>query len=228
MSFKLNKDTYIISDNHFYHKNILKYEPVRTELINNSKQNTQEKLMKQLWNETVSNEDEIICLGDIYFGGVKEFKKFSILGELSGQKHLLMGNHDNLTITRYNEMGFNVVGKEGLILSESILKDQKMLKEISKIKKQHNDIKKRLFYFIIQDFGDKRVMFTHFPIKSNSDYDNKYQPIVDVLYKIFELTNCDYNIHGHTHSKNIEDKRIINVSAEIIGLKPIKISKLLK
>jgi len=35
------------------------------------------------------------------------------------------------------------------------------------------------------------------------------------------------NIHGHMHSDSLDDKRYINVSAEIIGLKPILLDTLL-
>jgi calcineurin-like phosphoesterase family protein len=48
------------------------------------------------------------------------------------------------------------------------------------------------------------------------DYIMTHVPIHDSQFYRFEG-----NIHGHLHSKSLEDKRYINVSAEVIGLKPI-------
>jgi calcineurin-like phosphoesterase family protein len=48
------------------------------------------------------------------------------------------------------------------------------------------------------------------------DYILTHVPIHDSQFYRFKG-----NIHGHLHSNSLQDKRYINVSAEVIGLKPI-------
>ena len=79
---------FIISDTHFGHENIIKYcnRPF------SSVEEMDEKMIKN-WNETVSNNDVVLHLGD--FGlGKKEYIA-SIVKRLNGKKILIMGNHDN-------------------------------------------------------------------------------------------------------------------------------------
>jgi len=49
--------------------------------------------------------------------------------------------------------------------------------------------------------GNKRVIFSHFPIFDDNPYDKKYSIITTILEYIFKETQCNINIHGHTHSK---------------------------
>jgi calcineurin-like phosphoesterase family protein len=92
---------WIISDTHFNHKNILKYEnrPVdfNEVIINN-------------WNSRVASEDIVIHLGDVIFGYDKETNLPPILNRLNGKKVLARGNHD---IPRdwkwYMDKGFDFV-----------------------------------------------------------------------------------------------------------------------
>ena len=79
---------FIISDTHFNHANIIKY-------CNRPFKDTKEmdEMMIKNWNETVSNKDIVLHLGD--FGlGKKEYIA-SIVKRLNGKKILIMGNHDN-------------------------------------------------------------------------------------------------------------------------------------
>ena len=45
---------------------------------------------------------------------------------------------------------------------------------------------------------------------------------------LFHDYRCDINIHGHVHSKTIDHPRLINVSFEAIGFKPIRLKELLE
>lgn len=56
----------------------------------------------------------------------------------------------------------------------------------------------------------KNVIMTHYPVHESQFY----------RYKL--------NIHGHTHSRCIPDKRYFNASVENIGLKPIPLNDILK
>lgn len=82
---------YFISDLHFGHKNILKYDnrpfftitENDTTLINN-------------WNSIVTDEDTVYILGDISW--YDKCKTLSILKSLKGSKILIIGNHDKIII----------------------------------------------------------------------------------------------------------------------------------
>jgi calcineurin-like phosphoesterase family protein len=82
---------------------------------------------------------------------------------------------------------------------------------------------------LICKIEDKIIMFSHIPANLDyySNHDNKYISTIKVLDHIFKKLNCDINIHGHTHSRSIQDSRFINVSCENIGFTPIKLGDLL-
>lgn len=79
--------TFFTSDLHFFHNNIIKYckrpygsvEHMNTELVKN-------------WNSVVVEEDHVWHLGDFSFGNVEQTE--SILQQLKGIKHFIIGNHD--------------------------------------------------------------------------------------------------------------------------------------
>lgn len=80
---------FFISDTHFCHTNILKYE--------NRPFNSVEEMNTSLvnkWNNKVSKTDEVYILGDFSFGNEEE--TLSILNKLNGQKYLILGNHDHV------------------------------------------------------------------------------------------------------------------------------------
>ena len=86
---KYSADTpiFFTSDTHFYHSNIIKFcgrpfkdvEEMNETLINN-------------WNEVVGPTDIVYHLGDFCFAGSAEWH--SVLGQLNGRIHLIIGNHD--------------------------------------------------------------------------------------------------------------------------------------
>lgn len=94
--------TFLISDTHFGHRNILKFlradgSPLR--VFNNIEEHD-EYLIHQ-WNSTVKPEDKVYHLGDI---GFKNFTGLSeILNKLNGTKILIRGNHDNLKLSQYQQ-----------------------------------------------------------------------------------------------------------------------------
>lgn len=99
---------FIISDTHFNHENIIKYcnRPFKSVAEMN-------KAMIKNWNETVSNKDVVIHLGDVALGNKEETKK--IIQQLNGRKILIKGNHDNWTDEFYRECGFEYVSKYPIV-----------------------------------------------------------------------------------------------------------------
>jgi len=87
-------DTYIISDTHWGHKNIVKYcdRPVN-----------HDSLMFDNWIKTVDEDDVVLHLGDLTFKG-----NYVNLNKLTGEKYLIKGNHDHKSDVWYHENGFNL------------------------------------------------------------------------------------------------------------------------
>lgn len=80
--------TYFTSDCHFNHRNVIGFcnRPY------NDIDEMNEKLIEN-WNNVVSEDDEIYCLGD--FGWQLSPNKLQEIGSrLKGHKHLIVGNHD--------------------------------------------------------------------------------------------------------------------------------------
>lgn len=105
---------FIISDTHFGHANIIKYcnRPFKDVAEMDS-------IMVKNWNETVSNNDMVLHLGDVGLGK-KEYIK-NILKQLNGRKILIKGNHDNWTDKFYKECGFEYVSRFPIVWNEFFL-----------------------------------------------------------------------------------------------------------
>lgn len=84
------KEVWFISDTHFNHANILKFEPDKRF----STPEDRNELIIQNWTRLVKPEDKIYHLGDVYFGGLESY--LPIHKRLTGKKRLLIGNHDNV------------------------------------------------------------------------------------------------------------------------------------
>lgn len=102
---------FIISDTHFGHSRIIQYcnRPFA------SVEEMDETMIKN-WNETVTNNDVVLHLGD--FGlGKKEYIA-SIVKRLNGKKILVMGNHDTWSEQTYRDMGFNMVSRFPILYND--------------------------------------------------------------------------------------------------------------
>lgn len=93
---------YFISDLHFHHKNILKFEGDNRPF--SSVEEMDEELVKR-WNDKVTNRDKVFVLGDFAFGS-----DISIAGRLNGNKILVMGNHDYKNADEYLKYFTKVYG----------------------------------------------------------------------------------------------------------------------
>ena len=88
---------WFVSDTHFSHKNIVKYNTNRQEILELDI-NDEDMLQKhdaaliKCWNETVKKNDTVYILGDFSFASPDDIRR--ILEKLNGKKHLIIGNHD--------------------------------------------------------------------------------------------------------------------------------------
>ena len=95
------KDTWIISDTHFGHKNIVKYcnRPER-----------HNEIMMNQWVDLVGDEDTVLHLGDVaVWYGDEEEKWQRIAGAMPGSKYLLRGNHDKIKDSEWANLGYTVI-----------------------------------------------------------------------------------------------------------------------
>ena len=97
----ITENTWIISDTHFYHDNLI------LETYENRPAHHTELIIGN-WQNSVQPDDDILHLGDVLLGG-KE-KRESLRYRLTGNKYLILGNHDKKTrnILR-NELKFAVL-----------------------------------------------------------------------------------------------------------------------
>ncbi|OMD76903.1 metallophosphoesterase [Paenibacillus odorifer] len=80
--------TYYTADTHFYHKNVIRLSNrpfVSIEEMN-------ERFIDN-WNRTVNKNDTVYHLGDFVLGGTTKWE--DTLSRLTGNKHLILGNHDD-------------------------------------------------------------------------------------------------------------------------------------
>lgn len=92
---------YVISDTHWYHKNIVKYQ---------GRPREHEQLMITRWQRVVPWDATILHLGDLFFGGDEGFARFytHVTPQLTGKKYIILGNHDKPS-RDYEFLGFEVI-----------------------------------------------------------------------------------------------------------------------
>ena len=197
---------YIISDTHFGHENIKTYEPVR-------KDYDDERLV-QLWNETITPEDEVLHLGDFAF----KSHGWEMAKRLNGNITLLQGNHDfKKGRNALRELGFvRIIESIEINLPNHARIIQVLQKEFSK------ELLKKCVC-LVEQYNQEVILFSHYPAFYEDPYDRSEEvvEIKNVLQRVFELSGCTCNYHGHIHSKRASDSRCINVSVEHCGFKPI-------
>jgi len=91
--------TYITSDLHFGHKNILKFCPETRGKYYGDIDYMRESMIEE-WNNIVNEEDVVYILGDVCFGSA--IKSAVIVNRLNGRLILVKGNHDH-EIIRHNK-----------------------------------------------------------------------------------------------------------------------------
>ena len=87
--------TYITSDLHFGHKNIMKFCPVTRARFQNDVTYMNEAMIRE-WNAVVAPDDLTYVLGDVAFMSGSDAGR--IVNRLNGSKILIEGNHDQKTL----------------------------------------------------------------------------------------------------------------------------------
>lgn len=197
---------YIISDTHFGHENIKTYEPIRKDY--------EDERLVQLWNETITQEDEVLHLGDFAF----KSNGWEIAKRLKGKITLLKGNHDF-------KKGRNALSNLGFVrIIESI--EIHLPNQARIMQALHKEFSKELLkkcVCLVEQHNQDVILFSHYPAFYEDPYDRSQEvvEIKKVLQRVFELSTCTYNYHGHIHSKRASDLRCINVSVEHCDFKPL-------
>jgi calcineurin-like phosphoesterase family protein len=210
---KIDLNTWIISDLHIGHENISKFEPVRLTQMGNDGFVNHDDWIVNIWNIHIKEDDVVLLLGDA------AFKKLSMLEQLNGHIIFILGNHDRKGHQSYNNFAKVVKG--------FIHKDLSGRYSVV-------DTVDELFSCLVMDVGDSRVLFSHYPCTTTEHRfgNQRINNRVDALIDIYHEYNCNLNIHGHTHSKDVVDTssevKFKNVSFEAIGMKPVKLGDLLK
>lgn len=103
------KKIFFTSDQHHYHKNIIRYcqRP-----FNNLDEMTEELIKR--WNEVVPEDGIVFNLGDFIFGGSKVMR--DIVGRLNGKQYFIYGNHDYGVSTDVLDELFEWHGKSAKIM----------------------------------------------------------------------------------------------------------------
>ena len=92
-------ETFLISDTHWGHINILKFTDSKGNLIRGDKFSTVQEMndcMYDNWQLHVKENDTVYHLGDVAFGPYKETDFAKRFRKLNGKKYLVVGNHDDI------------------------------------------------------------------------------------------------------------------------------------
>ncbi|GAB6074813.1 metallophosphoesterase family protein [Nautilia lithotrophica] len=206
----------IIADTHFGHDNILLYEPVRMQKARMEGYENFDRFLIEHLNSYISKDDEVLHLGDVAFGD-----KYTLAKKLNGKITLIKGNHDKQKhIEFYKSLGWDVI--EDIRIEIDI---DKSWFEYLKYKYDKKTTSKTAC--LVKEISGKKILFSHYPVFNDNPYDEKFKDISKLLQEIFTLCNCDINIHGHTHSYMVADKRCINACLEVNDFKPLEIFELL-
>lgn len=83
--------TYITSDLHWGHKNIMNFCPAARSRFRNDLDYMNEAMVKE-WNDLIEHKDLVYILGDVAF--LPAIKATEYMRRLNGRKILVQGNHD--------------------------------------------------------------------------------------------------------------------------------------
>jgi len=106
-------NTFLISDTHFCHANILTFRNKLGGFLREFKSiQEHDEFLIDAWNSVVGVNDKVYHLGDIGFFNASKMKE--IFSRLKGTKVLIKGNHDILKLSAYAEVFKDVRGTHTL------------------------------------------------------------------------------------------------------------------
>lgn len=183
------------SDPHFYHKNVIEYcgRPF------SSVEEMNEKLI-QYWNDTVSPDDVVYCLGDFSLA-IRPVELYT--PRLNGHKILIAGNHDWCHPSN---------------------KKSKTVEKANKVRNRYLEagwqgIRNTDFLML----GDQRVMLNHFPYKGDTT-DTRFD---DFRLEDQGLPLLCGHVHEKWQSKQTpKGTLMINVGVDVWNYRPVHINEL--
>lgn len=92
---------YYISDLHFFHKNVTD-EGINFDNRPFSTMKEMHETIKENWNSRVTGSDHVYILGDMCWKHNES--SISLVAQLKGNKHLILGNHCNVKDQRYRQL----------------------------------------------------------------------------------------------------------------------------
>jgi len=94
---------FFISDLHLGHKNILNFAQGHR---GGETVDEHDRWLVEQWNSVVLNKKDVVyVLGDIAF----DKEKLKLIGQMNGNKVLLMGNHDHYTLEEYQKYFYKII-----------------------------------------------------------------------------------------------------------------------
>lgn len=97
----MKNSTWITSDTHFGHRNIIKFQ---------QRPESHEVIMLSEWIRLVGEEDYILHLGDVFMGKQGNPDRWAdVIYRLPGRKYLILGNHDKSKSSMYQRAGFTII-----------------------------------------------------------------------------------------------------------------------
>ncbi|MBD3352798.1 MAG: hypothetical protein GF364_15020 [Candidatus Lokiarchaeota archaeon] len=208
----IDENTWIISDTHFDHANMLKYEPIRQRMAEKN-HTTIEKYMMKEWNKLVQFNETIFHLGDFAWKNISMWAQ-----TVAGKGILMYGNHDHGSITKYTSNSWSLIRDAVVDLDD----------KIHVIPISRKQLYKTQANFLIKEIMGKRIMFSHLPYLDDCEYDLKFQDARQFLYSMFTSYDCELNIHGHIHGNTANCPNCMNLSVEQTDFRPIRLHKLIK
>lgn len=186
---------WLISDTHFYHKNIIEYchRPYKDVI-----QMTEDIIHK--WNSIVDKNDVVWHLGDFAFFNMKDHEKIErLINRLNGTINLLLGNHDrhvSRNLTFWQDLGFGKVWDKPFLFMDNYILSHEPLLTKNKIDLRGTPKLKNIFGHVHNSNADFYALTPEQQKTWNVDHQG-YDPIPDVTRYWF------------------------NVSIEVIDYKPI-------
>jgi len=123
---------FVTSDDHFWHKNIIKYcnRPWNHGLDSNGNMIITDQDVLDMnnalienWNSVVNKQDIVVNLGDFCLGGKDKLSEnvSKITSKLNGIKYLILGNHDMYNTHFYRLNGFSDVYDKPILWNDQFM-----------------------------------------------------------------------------------------------------------
>ncbi|WP_181566271.1 metallophosphoesterase [Helicobacter monodelphidis] len=213
-----DENTFIVSDTHFGHQKILEKEPHRFDDLSSKKEVF--KRLRKRWNNLIQDNDTLLHLGDLIGDKGKKYIK-----KLKGHKYLILGNHD------IKEQNFSVIQQSDFCIIHGLCllvpQKQEILEQMQFFLNNLPIEQQSLLSAVVADICGIRILFSHYPLFDRYPNDNRFIAIKEILEKLFEISQCAMNIHGHTHSHDTFDNRCVNACIDKTDFMPIRLKDLL-